>query len=136
MVMYRPTKPNPPMGSAPRAQDPVGIGKARTAYITGVTVHHYHSLPSATTKPKEPIECGQYSDSVMIVDSKIVIVASGGGAKHRLIDPPTQRHSVADPHAETTLSHGGPGPLTPRLARFGRTTQLSQSKQTILVKNS
>ena len=105
--MYRPTKPNPPMGSAPRAQDPVGIGKARTAYITGVTVHHYHSLPSATTKPKEPIECGQYSDSVMIVDSKIVIVASGGGAKHRLIDPPTQRHSVADPHAASTLSHGG-----------------------------
>jgi len=94
-------------------------------------------LPSASIKPKDPSTSGQYRDSVMVVDSIIVMVASGGGAKHRLIDPPTQRHSVADPHAETTLSHGGDlVVLTPRLARFGRTVRLLSSKRCILVKNS
>ena len=32
----------------------VGIGKARTAYISPVTAGHYHVLPSAATKPNTP----------------------------------------------------------------------------------
>jgi len=51
--------------------------------------------------------------------------SSGGGAKHRMVDPPTTWHSVADPHAVATILLGGangdPAVLTPRSARFGRT---------------
>ena len=37
----------------------------------------------------------------------VVTVASGGGAKHRSVDPPTPRHNVATRHAVATLIHGG-----------------------------
>ena len=50
-----------------------------------------------------------------------VIPVGDGGAKHRSIDPPTTWHSVADPHAASTIDPGGPAVLTPRLVRFGRT---------------
>ena len=48
-------------------------------------------------------------------------VVGDGGAKHRSIDPPTEWHSVADPHAASTIPLGGPAVLTPHSARFGRT---------------
>ena len=34
-------------------------------------------------------------------------VVGDGGAKHRSIDPPTEWHSVADPHAVATMTKGG-----------------------------
>ena len=58
----------------------------------------------------------------MAVDSRVVTVASGGGAKHRSMEPPTEPHNVPTPHAvaevhtvaDLTL-------LTPRPLQFGRT---------------
>ena len=45
-------------------------------------------------------------------DPKKVVVGDGG-AKHRSIDPPTTWHSVADPHAASTIDQGGPPGLAP-----------------------
>ena len=42
-----------------------------------------------------------------------VIVVGDGGAKHRSVDPPTTWHSVADPHAASTIDQGGPPGLAP-----------------------
>ena len=39
--------------------------------------------------------------------------SSGGGAKHRMVDPPTTWPSVADPHAASTIDQGGPPGLDP-----------------------
>ena len=36
------------------------------------------------------------------------ITVGDGGAKHRSMDPPTEWHSVADPHAVATIRQGGP----------------------------
>ena len=55
-------------------------------------------------------------------------------------DPPTPRHSVADPHAVAAIPQGGanddPAVLTPWSGRFGRTVYILTPKHSILVKNS
>ena len=98
------------MGFAPRASNPVKSGKARTAYKTPVTAGLYHPLPSATTKPKEPIECGQYSDSR---DRVGIVEATGGGPEGRSMEPHTAWPSVADPHV---ANHRTGWPRTPHPA--------------------
>ena len=93
MVTAARTKPKPPMGFAPRAQDTVSNGKPRTAYINPVACRHYQALPAATTKPNTP----EILDSIEhTIDSRVVTVASGGGAKHRSMEPHTEWHNVAD----------------------------------------
>jgi hypothetical protein len=41
------------------------------------------------------------------------VAVGDGGAKHRSVDPPTTWHSVADPHAASTIDQGGPPGLDP-----------------------
>ena len=50
-------------------------------------------------------------------DQKKVVVGDGG-AKHRSVDPPTTWHSVADPHAASTIDQGGPPGLDPTTRSF------------------
>ena len=47
------------------------------------------------------------------VDSIVVTVASGGGPEGRLMAPPTEWHSVADPHAVAAIPQGGAPGLDP-----------------------
>ena len=66
-----------------------------------------------------------------------VIPVTDGGAKHRYIDPPTEPHNVADPHAVAKVhTVAGPALLTPHSARFGRTMYILTPKHSILVKIS
>ena len=51
-------------------------------------------------------------------DQKKVVVGDGG-AKHRSIDPPTTWHSVADPHAASTIHKGGHHGLDPSPTPIG-----------------
>jgi len=48
----------------------VSVGKPRTAYITPVTAGHYHVLPAATTKPKQPKNLASIEDIVVTVDTQ------------------------------------------------------------------
>ena len=100
------TKPKPPSRSAPRAQDPVKVGKARTAYKTPVTAGLYHALPSARIKPKEPIECGQYSRyrTGPIRHNGPTVRRPGGPMRHR-----HRPHGImfADQCLLPTIGHGG-----------------------------
>jgi hypothetical protein len=73
------------MGSAPRAQILVTVGKARTAYIMPALYTHYHHLPSALIKPNEPSRVGQYKGvnnytymkPIDYIGLYIIVIASG-----------------------------------------------------------
>ena len=96
------------MDLAGLARNLVGIGKARLGSKTPATAGHYHVLPSASIKPRfdraeldsieHPVVSGISPEHI-----QKEIAVGDGGAKHRLIDPPNARHSVADPHAVPTL---------------------------------
>jgi hypothetical protein len=75
MVKGHQTKPKPPMEFAPRAQDTVGIGKPRTAYITPVTAGHYQVLPPRWIKPNTPKNLDSIADCVGRAIDTVAIVA-------------------------------------------------------------
>jgi len=62
-----------------------------------------------------------------------VIPVTDGGAKHRLMAPPTEPHRVADPHAAAKVHTVV---RTPHPRRSWLATANTRAKQTILVKNS
>ena len=79
-------------------------GVKYTHDINCVTLHH-HSGPVGLCV----IHQGRHQPLEVVGD---------GGAKHRSIDPPTEWHSVADPHAASTIHPGGPPGLDPTLCSF------------------
>ena len=81
----------------------VSNGKLTLGGRTPAESHHYQLLPPGLIKPDTPEDLASMAPTV----------ASGGGAKHRSIDPPTTWHSVATRHAASTMTQGGHPGLDP-----------------------
>jgi len=108
------------MGSAPRAQDPVSDGKARTAYTIPVTVCHYQPLPSALIRPKQP---ENLDSTVDIAPDRLITVdpQSGGPGADRYTN---RGHGIVfadsgSAYHRTRWRSGGPDPTTRPIPAYG-----------------
>ena len=86
----------------------VSNGKPTLGGRTPAESHHYQLLPPGLIRSDTPEDLASMAPTV----------ASGGGAKHRSIDPPSAWHSVADPHAASTMTQGGHPGLDPTTTSY------------------